>query len=58
MTDTDPVLESIYDALDRGEPEAALREAREALDAEGEDPVLRFLAGRALLELDRPAEAA
>jgi len=58
MTDTDPVLESIYDALDRGEPEAALRQAREALDTEGEDPVLRFLAGTALLELDRPEEAA
>jgi predicted Zn-dependent protease with MMP-like domain len=58
MTDTDPVLESIYDALDRGEPEAALRQAREALDAEGDDPVLLFLAGTALLELDRPEEAA
>ena len=58
MTDTDPVLESIYDALDRGEPEAALRQAREALDAEGDDPVLLFLAGTALQELDRPEEAA
>ena len=58
MTDTDPVLESIYDALDRGEPEAALREARQALAQEGDDPVLRFLAGTALLELDRPEEAA
>ena len=58
MTDTDPVLESIYEALDRGEPEAALREARQALEAEGDDPVLRFLAGAALLELDRPEEGA
>src|SRR5262245_53100585 len=58
MTDTDPVLESIYDALDRGEPEAALRQAREALDAEGDDPVLLFLSGIALLELDQPDEAA
>ena len=58
MTDTDPVLESIYEALDRGEPEEALRQAREALDAEGEDPVLLFLAGTSLLELDRPEEAA
>lgn len=58
MTDTDPVLESIYDALDRGDPEAALAQAREALRAEGEDPVLRFLSGTSLLALDRPEEAA
>src|SRR5688572_1845622 len=58
MTDTDPVLESIYDALDRGDAEAALAGAREALGHEGDDPVLRFLAGTALLALDRPEEAA
>jgi predicted Zn-dependent protease with MMP-like domain len=57
MTDADPVLESIYDALDRGDPEAALAEARSALAAEEDDPVLRFLAGTALMELDQPEEA-
>ena len=58
MTDTDPVLESISEALDRGEPQAALSRAREALAAEGEDPVLHFLAGTALLDLDQPEEGA
>ncbi len=53
------LVESIYDALDGGMPERALELARAALaGSEGEDPVLRFLVGRALIELDRPAEAA
>ena len=56
MADADPVLESIYDALDRGDPQTALAEARGALAAEGDDPVLRFLAGTALLELDQPEQ--
>ncbi len=51
-------VEAIYDALDAQDPAAALQLARQALDAEeGEDPVLRFLAGVALIELDRSAEA-
>lgn len=58
----DPDLEpaeAIYDALDRGDPEAALELARRALgDADEDGPVLRFLCGRALMELDRPGEAA
>jgi predicted Zn-dependent protease with MMP-like domain len=57
----DPDLEAteaVYDALDRGDAEQALALAQGALAAAGEDDaVLRFLAGRALLELDRPTEA-
>jgi len=53
------VLESIYDALDQGDPELALRLAREErAGAEEDDPVLRFLTGLALADLDRPIEAA
>ena len=55
----DRLVEEIYDALDRQEPETALALARGALDgSDGEDPVLRFLAGVALLEMDHPEEAA
>jgi predicted Zn-dependent protease with MMP-like domain len=51
--DLQPV-ERIYDALDREEPEEALRIAGEALSKEpSQDPVLHFLAGVAQLELDR-----
>jgi predicted Zn-dependent protease with MMP-like domain len=60
--DADPDLqpiEAIYDALDREDPLGALRLAREAARRTTEgDPVLHFLAGVALLELDRPDEAA
>ncbi len=49
-------IESIYDALDRGQPEQALELAHGVADAPT-DPVLHLLAGVALLELDRPAEA-
>lgn len=58
MNDVDQVLEDIYDALDRQEPQAALELARDSLRAEGEDPVLRFLSGMALMELDLPEDAA
>lgn len=52
------VIESIYDALDAGRFEEALVQARTALvDLPEDDPVLRFLAGLALAELDRPADA-
>lgn len=54
--DLQPV-EAIYDALDRGEPERALELARQSRPAEDDDPVVRFLGGVALLELDRPEEA-
>ncbi len=57
----DPALERIYDSLDSGDYEKALDEIAAAIDAlpEGEeDPVLRLLAGIALLELDQPADAA
>ena len=53
------LIESIYDALDEGRAERALELTREALEqVAGDDPVLRFLAGRALAELDRPDDAA
>ncbi|HKQ62522.1 MAG TPA: metallopeptidase family protein [Candidatus Polarisedimenticolaceae bacterium] len=56
--DLDP-LEAIYDALDGGDAATALALARQAAQTGGaDDPVLRFLAGMALLELDRPGEAA
>jgi len=60
MDDSDlDVIESIYDALDEGRAERALELTREALEqVPGDDPVLRFLAGRALAELDRPGDAA
>lgn len=51
------VVERIYDALDGGDAEGGLALARQAMEAEGEDPVLRFLAGVALVELDRPPAA-
>jgi predicted Zn-dependent protease with MMP-like domain len=59
MDDRDlKVIESIYDALDDGRPERALVLARSARrELSGDDPVLSFLTGRALLEMDRPAEA-
>ena len=55
--DDDRVVEEIYDALDEGAPERALASARIALHAVPDDPVLHFLAGIALLELDAAAEA-
>jgi predicted Zn-dependent protease with MMP-like domain len=62
MSDTreSDLIESIYDALDRGDAEAALDIALRALEQEeeAEDPVLHFLAGYAFLELDQPQEAA
>lgn len=51
-------IESIYQALERGEIEAALGIALRGLEAEPGDPVLGFLAGNCLLELDRAREAA
>jgi predicted Zn-dependent protease with MMP-like domain len=53
----DALLAEIYDFLEAGEPERALAGARIALKREGDDPVLRFLAGQALLDLDQPGEA-
>lgn len=59
MDDRDlAVIESIYDALDDGQPGRALALARDLLrQSPDDDPVLRFLAGRALMELDRLDEA-
>ena len=60
MADQDPDLqtvERIYDALEGGDAEAALAIAREALATDSDDPVVRFLAGLACLDLDRAAEA-
>lgn len=56
--DDDRVVEEIYDALDAGDPRSALARARIALHEIGEDPVLYFLAGTALLDLDEPDAAA
>jgi predicted Zn-dependent protease with MMP-like domain len=59
MDDRDlEVFERICSALDDGQPERALALARENLrQLPEDDPVLRFLAGRALAEMDRPEEA-
>lgn len=59
--DDDAALERIYDSLDAGEYEKALDDVAAAIDAlpeDQEDPVLRLLAGIALLELDQPGDAA
>lgn len=55
--DDDRLVEDIYDALDEGSPERALASARIALHDAPDDPVLHFLAGIALRELDSPDEA-
>jgi predicted Zn-dependent protease with MMP-like domain len=57
-SDDDRIVEEIYDALDAGDARTALARARIALHEMGEDPVLHFLAGTALLDLDEPAAAA
>jgi predicted Zn-dependent protease with MMP-like domain len=52
-------VEAIYDALDAGHPERALALARGTLKKlPHDDPVLRFLAGRALVEMDSPDDGA
>lgn len=56
--DDERIVEEIYDALDEGDAEKALARAKIALHELGDDPVLRFLAGQAYLELDRPDDAA
>jgi len=55
--DDDRLVEEIYDALDDGRPEKALAAARIALHDAPDDPVLHFLAGIALHELDQPQAA-
>jgi len=55
--DDDRLVEDIYDDLDQGAPERALASARIALHATPDDPVLHFLAGIALLELEQPEQA-
>jgi predicted Zn-dependent protease with MMP-like domain/Flp pilus assembly protein TadD len=55
--DDDRLVEEIYDALDEGAPERALASARIALHDAPDDPVLHFLAGIALRELDLPQDA-
>ncbi len=53
----DLLTEQIYNALESGDPESALALARKALATESNDPVVRFLAGLACLDLDRVPEA-
>ena len=55
--DDDRLVEAIYDALDAGQPERALASSRIALHGAPDDPVLHFLAGIALMELDQPEQA-
>ena len=55
--DDDRLVEEIYDALDEGTPERALASARIALHDAPDDPVLHFLAGVALRELDQAEDA-
>ena len=55
--DDDRLVEEIYDSLDEGAPDRALASARIALHDAPDDPVLHFLAGVALGELDLPGEA-
>jgi predicted Zn-dependent protease with MMP-like domain len=56
--ETAALIDSIYDALSGGDPEAALALARETIESgEGEDPVVRFLGGVALARLDRTGDA-
>jgi len=51
-------IEEIYDALDTGNPEQALSLAKEKLtQLPDDDPVLRFLSARALLDMDRLDQA-
>ncbi len=57
-SDDERLVEEIYDALDEGSPERALASARIALHGTPDDPVLHFLAGIALLDLDQPEDAA
>jgi predicted Zn-dependent protease with MMP-like domain len=53
------LIEAIYDALDASEPARALQLVQATLGREElDDPVLHFLAGVALRELDRPDQAA
>ena len=54
----DPVVEAIEQAVDAGRLEEAVAKAREALErGDGNRLDLLFIAGDALLELGRPAEA-
>lgn len=55
--DDDRLVEEIYDALDDGRAEEALAAARVALRDGPDDPVLHFLAGVALFEMDQAPAA-
>jgi predicted Zn-dependent protease with MMP-like domain len=56
--DDDRIVEQIYEARDNGEFEEALRLALHGIRVLGEDPVLRFLAGVSLIDLDQPERGA
>jgi predicted Zn-dependent protease with MMP-like domain len=52
------VVEAIYDALDEGDAERAYQLAQTAIAADSDDdPVVLFLAGMALVEMDQPERA-
>ncbi len=55
--DEERIVDQIYEARDSGRSEVALDLALEAIDSLGEDPVLRFLAGICLLDLDEVPRA-
>jgi predicted Zn-dependent protease with MMP-like domain len=55
--DDEKLVEEIYDALDDGEPSRALATARIALREAPEDPVLHYLAGIALHEMEQYEQA-
>jgi predicted Zn-dependent protease with MMP-like domain len=57
-SEEDRLVEEIYDALDRGDAQGALALSEGALAELADDPVLLFLSGLSLLELDRPDAAA
>jgi predicted Zn-dependent protease with MMP-like domain len=50
--------ESAWEAIDRGEPDAARRAAEKALRREPELPEAHYISGMAYLELDEPERAA
>lgn len=57
MKETDGLLDAVYEAMEREDPEAALALVEQAKPEELDGPEPHFLAGVALESLDRPREA-